>query len=124
MFSFLEAVRAHLQVHVTPIIKYGVLDITPSSVALRTTPTAPGERYLTGSNEAINFQVLVKDKAQDKVMQTFDTIVSLLDGKVIPGASRLISCHLYTTPNFVQKTDTNEFIYTALFQAEIEGEDS
>lgn len=121
MFDFLEAVRTYLQANVTPIINYGVLNTSASAISIRPTPTGPGQRYMQGQNTAVNFQILVKDPMQNKIMETFDTIVSLLDGKTeIPGVANLVNIELYTSPNFVEKT-TSEYIYTAIFSAELEG---
>lgn len=124
MFDFLDQVVTYLEnnfVFNAKVKLSGRLDTSSEAITIRPTSTRPGERYLQGKNEGVAFQILVKSKSQKTAMQTIDTITRVcdnLDRSIIPG---LISCNVYVTPDYVEQTATNEFIFTSLFQVEVEG---
>jgi Bacteriophage minor capsid protein len=127
--DFLDRVKEFLQARVTlnaPII-FGVLDSSTSSIAIRQTPSSVLNRYSDrGKTFEFSFQVLVKDINHKKAYDTIQAIFEALDGlpndsiQSQDGSFSFIKCECYTLPNFVEKTGQNEYIYTAIFHAELE----
>ena len=108
-------------------VKIGSLDATGKAIAVRMIPSGRGERYFEGSTKKVNFQFLTKSKNQLEAISGLEKIADKLsdvrnDGiPSLTGKFALLSCDIYTTLNLVEKTNTNEYIYTALFTAELEG---
>ena len=108
-------------------VKIGSLDATGKAIAVRMIPSGRGERYFEGSTKKVNFQFLTKSKNQLEAINGLEKIADKLsdvrnDGiPSLTGKFALLSCDIYTTLNLVEKTNTNEYIYTALFTAELEG---
>jgi hypothetical protein len=127
--DFLDRVKEYLQANVTlnaPIV-FGVLDAASSSIAIRQTPSSVLNRYSdSGKTFIFAFQVLVKDKNHKTAYDTIQAIFEALDG--LPndaivsndGSFTFVKCECYTLPNFVEKTEHDEYIYTAIFQSELE----
>ncbi|CAI8882652.1 Minor capsid protein [Bacillus sp. IT-79MI2] len=115
-------------------VKVDLLDIgtnnTPKkSIAIRMTPSALGDQYFDGELLNKQFQILVKSDNQLEVNNTAEAIARELNNvhrrvfNAIDGSYTLRRLNVYVEPNFVEKTAVNEFIYTALFSAELyEGE--
>ncbi|SCM96380.1 Uncharacterized protein BWINRASL_03478 [Bacillus mycoides] len=131
----IESVKKHLTTNLSKDImfapvKVDLLDIgtnnTPKkSIAIRVTPSALGEQYF--KNEIINkqFQVLVKSDNQLEVNNTTEEIARELNNvhrrvfHAIDGPYTLSLLNVYVEPNFVEKTAANEYVYTAIFKAEL-----
>lgn len=128
MSAFIDSVIAYVNspVVVHDPIKVGVLDIDEEGVAIRLIPGPAGERHFEGHTDVVHFQVYTKNRNQLEAIDKITTITNKLTyvnrGRIatIGGAFTILTCDVYTSPNFVEKTDNNEYIYTALFQAEIE----
>lgn len=124
MFEFLDNMITYLEnnfVFNAQIKLSGEVEPVNEAISIRPTSTRPGERYLQGKNEGLAFQVIVKSKSQRTAIENIENITRIcdnLDRTIIPG---LISCEVYVTPNFVEKTATGEYFYTSLFQVELEG---
>jgi Bacteriophage minor capsid protein len=126
--DFLNRVKEYIEQNVTlnaPIV-FGLLDSASSSVAIRQTPSSMNDRYTDGEKTFIfAFQVLVKDINHLNAYNVIQGIFNALDGlgkDAIPsqdGSYTFVKCECYTLPNFVEKTDKNEYIYTAIFHAEL-----
>ena len=126
--DFLDRVKEYIEQNVTlnaPIV-FGLLDTAPSSIAIRQTPSSMNDRYTdNGKTFTFAFQVLVKDVDHLAAYNTIQNIFNALDGlgkDAIPsqdGSYTFVKCECYTLPNFVEKTDKNEYIYTAIFHAEL-----
>ncbi|MED1302909.1 minor capsid protein [Bacillus thuringiensis] len=132
----IESVKKHLTSNLSPSImfapiKVDLLDIgtnnTPKkSIAIRMTPSAPGEQYFEGEIINKQFQVLVKSDNQLEVNNTIEAITRELNNvhrrvfNAIDGSYTLRRLNVYVEPNFVEKTAANEWIYTALFSTELE----
>lgn len=112
-------------------VKVDLLDIgadsTPKkSIAIRMTPSAPGEQYFEGEIKNKQFQVLVKSDNQLEVNNTIEAIANELNNvqrrvfHTVDNSYTLIRLNTYIEPNFVEKTAANEWIYTALFSTELE----
>src|SRR5690606_18031406 len=126
--DFLDRVKEYIEQNVilnAPIV-FGLLDTTPSSIAIRQTPSSVNDRYADSEKTFIfAFQVLVKDTdhliAYNVIQSIFDVLYGL--GKdAIPrkdGSYTIVKSECYTQPNFVEKTDKNEYIYTTNFYAEL-----
>ena len=127
--EFLDAVMDYFDAHIDmgSNQKKAVKVQSPSlgsgnSVAIRSTPSAPID-YIQNYNKESNFQVLVKQKDQLQAQQILDEIVDRLHMKnnAIQGQGfRCILLRCYTLPNWVETTEDGYYIYTALFNAEIE----
>lgn len=126
--DFLDRVKEYIEQNVilnAPIV-FGLLDTTPSSIAIRQTPSSMNDRYTDSEKTFIfAFQVLVKDTSHLTAYNVIQSLFNVLDGlgkDVIPsqdGSYTFVRCECYTLPNFVEKTDKNEYIYTAIFHAEL-----
>lgn len=124
---FLMAIDEYMN---TPLIhrpvKYGGLDVTETGVALQLIPTGPGERYFNGRTDRVNFQVLTKfldnREALQKIGQIAERLTQVGRGEIVieGGEYLVISCDVYTSPTPVEKTDKNEYVYSAFFTAEIQ----
>ncbi|PFN76374.1 minor capsid protein [Bacillus cereus] len=112
-------------------IKANVLDVgtnsTPrKSIAIRITPSAPGEQYFEGETIRKQFQILVKSPNGLEAMSSIDAIADELHNLhkrnfySIDTSYELITMEKYVEPNWVDKTEANEQIYTALFTTELE----
>src|SRR5690606_7229082 len=105
---------------------FGLLDTVPSSIAIRQIPSLVNDRYVDNEKTfTFAFQVLVKDADHFTAYNTIQNIFSVLDGlgkDAIPsqdGSYVFVKCECYTLPNFVEKTDKDEYIYTTIFYAEL-----
>src|SRR4051794_28814738 len=98
-----------------------LLSVDSKSIAIRQTPSSMNSRYVDGKTLNFSFQVLVKDTSHITANNTTQSIFIALDGLSkgsilsADGSFLMINCECSTLPNFVEKTDKNEFIYTALF---------
>lgn len=127
--DFLDRVKEYIEQNVTlnaPVV-FGLLDSASSSVAIRQTPSSMNDRYTDGGKTFIfAFQVLVKDINHLTAYNVIQGIFNALDGlgkDAIPsqdGSYTFVKCECYTLPNFVEKTEKDEYIYTAIFHAELE----
>ncbi|MGH0641087.1 minor capsid protein [Bacillus paranthracis] len=132
----IESVIKHLTIVLPPStiyapIKANVLDVgtnsTPrKSIAIRITPSGPGEQYFEGETIRKQFQILVKSPNGLEAMSSIDAIADELHNlhrrtfHSIDTTYKLIMMEKYVEPNWVDKTEANEQIYTALFVAELE----
>lgn len=126
--DFLDRVKEYIEQNVilnAPIV-FGLLDTAPSSIAIRQIPSPVNDRYTDNEKTLIfAFQVLVKDTDHLIAYNVIQGIFDILDGlgkDAIPsqdGNYAFVKCECYTLPNFVEKTDKNEYIYTAIFHAEL-----
>lgn len=97
----------------TPLLKDG------NNIALRLTPSSINTEYIEGYTGDVAFQLLVQDASNSKAMNVCQDIYKALHGNK-EAISNCISLRCTTLPNWVEKTDKNNHIYTALFVAEIE----
>ena len=109
-------------------LRVGKLSPESKSISIRPTPSSMVDRYVDkDKTREYSFQILVKDPNQVKVINKLDEITSLLDGidhrEIISNNNsfKLIKCEVYTLPNYVEETEHEEYIYTALFRAELQG---
>ncbi|PEU16769.1 minor capsid protein [Bacillus sp. AFS019443] len=132
----IDSVKKHLTTNLPPSIMFApvkadVLDVgtnnTPKkSIAIRMTPSAPGEQYFEGEIINKQFQVLVKSDNQLEVNNTTEAIANELNNvhrrvfNAIDDSYALRRLNVYVEPNFVEKTAANEYIYSALFSTELE----
>lgn len=106
----------------------GSLNQARQSIAIRPTPSSMGNRFMNkDTTREYSFQILIKDPNQIKANSTLHDIASLLDGlgnNAIPSDNdsyQFINCKVYVLPNHVETTAHNEYIYTAMFTAELQG---
>ncbi|MED1012130.1 minor capsid protein [Bacillus mycoides] len=108
------------------LLDIGTNDKPKKSIAIRMTPSAPGEQYFEGEIINKQFQVLVKSDNQLEVNNTIEAIARELNNVhrrvfyAIDGSYTLRRLNVYVEPNFVEKTAVNEWVYTALFTTELE----
>lgn len=131
-----ESVIKHLNKVLPPNIVYApikanVLDVGTNnaprkSIALRIIPSAPGEQYFEGETIKKNFQILVKSPDGLEAMSSVEAIADELHNlhrrsfHSVDTSYKLIMMEKYVEPNWVDKTEANEQIYTALFTTELE----
>ncbi|WP_153124676.1 phage tail terminator protein [Peribacillus tepidiphilus] len=128
--DFIYRLQDYLAKELKQTINVGLLGTNSPSIAIRQTPSSVTSRYVDkGKTFDFSFQVLMKDKAaagHKNVIDTMNKIVDLLEGlssdsiKSQNGSFSFIKCECYTLPNFVEKTDHDEYIYTAIFKCELE----
>lgn len=128
LLDFTDAVLDYLErlVVLPSPFKMGGLDINETGVSFRVIPSGNGERYFQGRTDLVNFQILTKFKDQRQAMALISEIAEHLtqverDQIPVPvNTFRFVSCDIYTAPTEVEKTANYEYIWTALFTAEIE----
>ncbi|PGA90901.1 minor capsid protein [Bacillus pseudomycoides] len=136
MIWLIESVKKHLTTTLQPSIlfapvKVDILDIgtnntTKKSIAIRMIPSALGDQYFDGELLNKQFQILAKSSNQLEVNNTVEFITRELNNvhrrafNAIDDSYTLRRLNVYVEPSFVEKTAANEFIYTALFSAELE----
>jgi hypothetical protein len=108
-------------------IKVGILDQEPKAIAVRLLPNNSRVAYMDkGRVYRLSFQILVKDEDQPEAVRVINDITEYLDSLtnddilLSDNRYKFITCEVYTMPNFVEKTEHDEYIYTALFNAEYE----
>lgn len=128
--DFLDRLMDFIEEHVVlnAALKSGRLDEEVSAISIIPTPSAIDGRYMDkGKTYEYSFQVLVKDPDQEKVRKVLYEITSLLDGlsnsaiKSEDGSYIFVKCEAYVLPHYVETTDHGNYIYTAMFTAELEG---
>ncbi|CRT54028.1 hypothetical protein [Streptococcus equi] len=103
-----------------------ILGIFGSSDVVAIIPMAGNfdDRALDGSKiRVFAFQVLTKNKKQQEAFLTTENLVNGLDGlsnEPFVGGY-LIKMECTTTTNFVEKDSDKNYLYTALFRAELGG---
>lgn len=131
-----ESVIKHLNKVLPPNIVYapikanvldvGTNDAPRKSIALRIIPSAPGEQYFEGETIKKNLQILVKSPDGLEAMSSVEAIAEELHNlhrrifHSVDTSYKLITMEKYVEPNWVDKTEANEQIYTALFTTELE----
>lgn len=128
--GILDSIKKSIEQNVNldcPTISIGILSKNPKDVCIRLVPNANKTAYLDkGKTYQISFQVLVKDPSQKGAIRIIHDITDYLDQLtsediiITDPKYKFIRCEVYTMPNFVEKTEKNEYIYTALFYAEYE----
>jgi minor capsid protein len=108
-------------------LKVGLLEPASSAAAIRTVSSGIVTRYLNGDTiYHIAFQLLIQDADQQKAVNILDDITDYLDGltkdSIISGDNSFtfITSNVSVLPNLVQKTENDEYVYTAIFAAQIE----
>lgn len=128
--DFLDRIINYIETNIEldNTIRIGKLSQEPSAISIRPTPGSVPSRYVDDNKiREYNFQVLLKDTNQFKVIQKIEEVTSLLDGlkrnDIVSNNNSfdLVSCKTYVPPNYVEETDREEYIYTAMFVAELQG---
>lgn len=124
MVNFFYSVTNHLQsVNPYATIKFDLLDTPSESIMFRFTPNAPASKMWIGKRRDIQFRLSTKSKNQIKAYEmlcNMNDVLELKNDGLLGADFRLISCESYIEPSFVEKTEASEFIYTALYKAEVE----
>jgi len=125
MKNFLIALANHIESEVATMarVDIGILPTTVKGLAIRQGPAPQGARYMNRSGiKNVMVQVLGKSTVQGEVIDQMDLITQALDlssGELTVTGYDFIKCEVYTEPNFVEVTSNKEYIYTALFRAEL-----
>lgn len=127
--DFIKQISNYITTHVTlnAAITSPILSSNSSSVAIRETPSSVKNRYLS-RDKTVNFQfqILVKDlsiiKARDTINAIFKDLDGLSNGEIqsSDGSFLMTKCECYVLPNWVEKNEHNEHVFTAIFSAELE----
>jgi beta-glucosidase/6-phospho-beta-glucosidase/beta-galactosidase len=123
--KIIDAIEANVDLNA--LIKVGILINEPSAVCVRLIPSNSRIAYMdNGRVYQMSFQVLVKDPNEQEAIRVLDEITYFIDRlthddiTLTDSRFQFIQCNVYTMPNFVEKTEHDEYIYTALFNAEYE----
>jgi Bacteriophage minor capsid protein len=121
----MDAIEANVQLNAN--IQVGILSQDPKAVTIRLLPNTLRDAYMDKSRAyRVSFQILVKDTDQTEAIRVINDITEFLDSLtnddilLSDNRYKFITCEVYTMPNFVEKTEHDEYIYTALFNAEYE----
>lgn len=132
----IESVKKHLTTVLSKEtmfapVKVDVLDIglnnaPRKSIAIRMIPSVPGAQYFDGEIINKQFQILLKSENQLEANTSIEAIARELNNVhrrkfyAVDNSYTLRRLNIYVEPNFVDKIASNEYIYTALFVAELE----
>ncbi|WP_199425758.1 minor capsid protein [Thermaerobacillus caldiproteolyticus] len=123
--KLIDVIEANVQLNAN--IKVGILSQDPKAVTIRLLPNTLRAAYMDkGRAYRFSFQILVKDTDQMEAIRVINDITEFLDSLTSEDITlsdnryKFIVCEVYTMPNFVEKTEHDEYIYTALFNAEYE----
>lgn len=128
--DFLDRLMDFIEEHVTlnAELKSGKLDEEEHAITIMPTPSSMGARFMDkGKTHEYSFQVLAKDPDQVAVRRILYEITSLLDGlsnsaiKSENDSYIFVKSEVYVLPHYVETTDQGNYIYTAMFTAELEG---
>lgn len=125
MMSFFYTVTDHLKeagLLYAPL-KLDLLDTSTESISFRFIPVSPAQKMFDGEIRNVQFQISTKSKNQVKAFDALSAIrdaLELKNDELQAENFKLIVSECYTEPSFVEKTSASEFIYTALFRAELE----
>lgn len=128
--DFLDRLIDYIESNISldSVLRVGKLSLDSKSISIRPTPSSMVNRYADkDKTREYSFQILMKDPNQFKVINKLDEITNLLDGidhrEIISNNNsfKLVKCEVYTLPNYVEETEHEEYIYTALFRAELQG---
>lgn len=128
--DFLDRLIDYIESNISldSVLRVGKLSLDSKSISIRPTPSSMVDRYVDKDKiREYSFQILMKDPNQFKVINKLDEITNLLDGidhrEIISNNNsfKLIKCEVYTLPNYVEETEHEEYIYTAMFRAELQG---
>lgn len=115
-------------VQLNAVLKSGKLDEEEKAISIIPTPASMGARFMdAGKTHEYTFQVLTKDPDQVLVRKVLYDITSLLDGlsnsaiKSENGSYVFVKSEVYVLPHYVETTEHDNYIYTAMFTAELEG---
>lgn len=123
MFEFYKSLNIYLSTKLTlyaPIAMSG-LDSAPNSISIYSMPTPSGERFYDDERpRQVMFQILTKHKEQTMAMNTLEDIANALERCSFNVAGyQMESCEVYAEPAYLEKTEKNEYIFTAAFNAVI-----
>jgi len=127
--DFLPRLKNYIVNHVNlnAPIEAGLLSKNSKSVAVRETPGQVPDRYMDkGKIYQYNFQVLVKDPnymtASNVCNSIFQTIDGLPPNSIMSedGSFLFITCRTYVTPNFVNEDEHHSYIFSAIFEAQLQ----
>ncbi len=128
--DFLDRLIDYIESNISldSVLRVGKLSLDSKSISIRPTPSSMVNRYVDkDKTREYSFQILMKDPNQFQVISKMDEITSLLDGidhrEIVSNndSFKLVKCEAYTLPNYVEETEHEEYIYTALFKAELQG---
>ncbi|WP_342045918.1 phage tail terminator protein [Bacillus sp. OTU530] len=121
----MDYIESHLTLYAS--LQMGVLSPKTNGIAILSIPSSPNAKYLDGGSvQNISFRIYTKHTDQKIAANTIQIISDLLDKmqnddiQSQDGSFIFISCEVNTIPSSFDKTDHDEYIYSALFVAEIE----
>jgi hypothetical protein len=121
----MDAIESNIELNAP--LKVGLLEPRSSAAAIRTVSSGIVTRYLNGDTiYHYAFQLLIQDADQERAVNILDDITDYLDGltkdSVISGndSFNFITSNVSVLPNLVQKTENDEYVYTAIYAAQIE----
>jgi hypothetical protein len=121
----MDAIETNIELNAP--LKVGLLEPASSAAAIRTVSSGIVTRYMDGSAiYHVAFQILIQDADQQRAVNILDDITDFLEGltkdNVISGNNsfNFVTSNVSVLPNLVQKTNNDEYIYTAIYAAQLE----
>lgn len=127
--DFLDRLKDHITANIVlnAPLKIGLLEPKGSAAAMRTVSSGVKARYLNGDTVyGMGVQILIQDADQKEAVKVLDNITHFIDRLTkdsitsLDGSFDFLSASVSVLPNFVQKTENDEYVYTAIYVAEIE----
>lgn len=103
----------------------GTIQAPTKSIAIRTIPSTPLEEYYSGSLIGSSFQVLTSSPNQKEAYTSISAITEhlrVLTRRLQPNVNNNVILQrlaVSTEPAFVEQNEANEYIYSAIFRAEL-----
>ncbi len=98
----------------------GVLD-DGDSISIRPTPSNFPVRYVDGKERAFQFQIMAKSQSGNTAYASLEEIQGYLEGLTdLMGDYEYVKCETVSTVNFVEYTEKNEMVFSALFVATLD----
>jgi hypothetical protein len=123
--KIMDAIETNIDMNAP--LKVGLLEPASSAAAIRTVSSGIVTRYMNGDAiYHIAFQILIQDADQQRAVNILDDITDFLEGltkdSIISGNNSFVfvTSNVSVLPNLVQKTDNDEYIYTAIYAAQLE----
>lgn len=124
--AFLDDLANNLEYNLSlfTTFKIDILSEDDNALTLRRYQSGPSQRFMNNSrDDVIGIQVLSQNQDQQVAVNTLETITDYLEKLTSltssDGSYQFLNCNIYVHPLLVEKTDHGNYLYSALFQANI-----
>lgn len=129
MRALLDALADYLETELTLYapVKVGNLDSRTDAISLFQAPSPSGPRFYDRKRvKIVLVQLFAKSENQQQVIDAMELMTDSLElgnGAITVPKYDFIKSEIYTEPNRVEETSTNQHVYSALIQCELERRD-